>query len=195
MGRNPHSIFCSEENIMSFEIDENLKNAGVENIKYYYKNCPVMGNIFTACLFFSKDNKILSRGVSICSVKDSHNKKFAREKSRSRAISAIFRKGNSLPINIYNCENESESCIRVNMYHQKSFKFKKSKEEDKLKMIALISSHPLIVEYMEKDFDDFDMIYATIPYTAPMEIAGKHFQYKSEFNPIPTDEEKAMFKL
>lgn len=180
---------------MSFEIDENLKNAGVENIKYYYKNCPVMGNIFTACLFFSKDNKILSRGVSICSVKDSHNKKFAREKSRSRAISAIFRKGNSLPINIYNCENESESCIRVNMYHQKSFKFKKSKEEDKLKMIALISSHPLIVEYMEKDFDDFDMIYATIPYTAPMEIAGKHFQYKSEFNPIPTDEEKAMFKL
>ena len=105
---------------MSFEIDENLKNAGVENIKYYYKNCPVMGNIFTACLFFSKDNKILSRGVSICSVKDSHNKKFAREKSRSRAISAIFRKGNSLPINVYNCENECESGIRVNMCHQKS---------------------------------------------------------------------------
>ena len=48
---------------------------------------------------------------------------------------------------------------------------------------------------MVQDFDYFEKTSVYIPYTLPMEEAMTHFKYKSEFEPKPTDDEKAMFKL
>ena len=187
MKRNNKLLHIGESAV--FEINEDLKNEGVESIKYYYKNCPILGNIFTVCLFFSKDKKILSRGVSICSVKDSHNKKFARENSRRRAIFAIFSKTNCLPIN---CYNTKETNRRTMSTHTKLFKVKTKDDEEKL--IEQIKSSA-VGSYSIKMINGIKFIEVVIPYTTPMEITSKYFTYKSEFNPVPTQDERSMFRL
>jgi len=179
-----------------FEVDENLQKAGVMSTRHYYKNDPVLGNIFTANIFFDKDKKILARGVSICSVKDSHNKKFAREKSKSRAIIALFKKSNSLPIIPFEDVDALIPSKRAFEYHIKSFKLNKKDEDyyDKRdKLMDDINKYSL--ETVFQDFDLFEKISVYIPYTLPMEIAVGYFKFKSEFQPTPTDEEKIMFKL
>ena len=184
---------------MSFEIEENLKKSGVMSIRHYYKNDPILGNIFTACVFFSEDRKILARGVSICSVKDSHSKKFGREKSKSRAITALFKKVNSLPIMPLDMEKELNApSKRAFEYHIKSFKLNKNDPEfnaKKEKLLEDISKHAAITDFVVQTFDNFEKTSVYIPYTLPMEEASITFKYKSEYNPEPTEEEKVMFKL
>jgi hypothetical protein len=73
------------------EVVSKLKANGVDKIKFYYSDKdPVVGNVFTVCLLLSKEGKILSRGVSICSVMDMHNKKDARDRSFGRALKAVL---------------------------------------------------------------------------------------------------------
>jgi len=68
-----------------------LKANGVNKVKFYYNDKdPIVGNVFTVCLLLSKEGKILSRGVSICSVMDMHNKKDARDRSFGRALKAVL---------------------------------------------------------------------------------------------------------
>ena len=75
------------------DISGKLKENGVKKIKFYYSDKdPVVGNVFTVCLLLSEEGKILSRGVSICSVMDMHNKQDARDKSFGRALKAIISK-------------------------------------------------------------------------------------------------------
>jgi hypothetical protein len=181
------------------EVDENLQKAGVMSTRHYYKNDPILGNIFTASIFFDKDRKILARGVAICSVKDSHNKKFAREKSKSRAITALFKKTNSLPIMPFDMDKEGISPSKREFeYHIKSFKLNKKDEDFKDKKEALmdeISKHDTLGDVVVQDFEHFEKISVYIPYTLPIEETLTHFKFKSEFEPTPTDEEKVMFKL
>ena len=89
-----------------FTLDKNpdvvskLKANEVEKIKFYYSDKdPIVGNIFTVCLLLSKEGKILSRGVSICSVMDMHNKQDARDRSFGRALKAVISKGTADEIN------------------------------------------------------------------------------------------------
>jgi hypothetical protein len=89
---------------------EKLKENGVDKIKFYYSDKdPVVNNSFTVCLLLSNAGKLLSRGVSICSVKDMHNKSDARDKSFGRAFKALLKKESSEPINPYRF-NEVNGC-------------------------------------------------------------------------------------
>jgi len=81
-------------------VAQKLKENGVAKIKFYYsEKDPVVNNCFTVCLLLSGTGKLLSRGVSICSVKDMHNKSDARDKSFGRALKALIKKEASEQIN------------------------------------------------------------------------------------------------
>jgi len=84
------------------EISGILKENSVDKIKFYYSDRdPFVNNNYTVCLFVDVSGKVLSRGVSICSVKDMHNKSTARNISFGRALKALISKNNSEPINPY----------------------------------------------------------------------------------------------
>jgi hypothetical protein len=80
---------------------ERLKKLGVEKVKTYFHNLPVIGNVFTACLFLDKNNDILSRGVSICSPLDTFKRAEGRSRAYKRAMRALHTKIDSFPINAY----------------------------------------------------------------------------------------------
>ena len=160
------------------DLEKRLKDEGII-VKYYYQNCPFVDNIFTACVLL-KDNKILARGVSICSVLDFHHKKKARNTSRNRAVQALFREQTDLEIN--------PDAKKYYGYIQKCFKMKKSYELYD-KTLALNFSHKLVKA------EPYDRLYVQIPYNYPILETWKLFRFKSEYNPDPTLEEKEMFKL
>ena len=82
------------------EVSSKLKANGVNKIKFYYSDKdPIVGNIFTVCLLLSEGGQILSRGVSICSVMDMHNKQDARDRSFGRAMKALLSKDTTDEIN------------------------------------------------------------------------------------------------
>lgn len=84
------------------EVSGILKENGVDKIKFYYSDRdPFVNNNFTVCMLVGAESKVLSRGVSICSVRDMHNKTTARNISFGRALRALISKTNSEPINPY----------------------------------------------------------------------------------------------
>jgi len=169
-------------------LEQNLKKYGVKDIKFYYNNCILVGNIFTVCLLFSDEGKILSRGVCIRSIIDLHNKKFARKKSMDRALKALFKKENSLEI-----LPEINNSTRYYSI-QKQFKIKTEETKNKL----LEKANDLYLDYIlheniEKS-KEYERLYVMIPHTYPIEVTKKYFHYKSEFKPNLTEDEKEMFK-
>lgn len=150
-------------------------------MKYYYMSLPLIGNIFTVCALLSEDNKILARGISIRSVLDTHNKKTARKTSRDRALSAFFKQKSSEPI----CYDESDRKIEG---VRRSFKFETKEEKEKLTNDA--DKIGFCVTFSE---DNQMRFY--LPYTYPMNITKNYFNWKSEFNPKPTEDEKKIFRM
>ena len=170
-------------------LDSKLKEQGVKEIKYYYENHPLVGNIFTVCVFLSEDKKILARGVSICSIEDSHNKKIGRKISKSRAIIALYKKENGMKIN--NDGISEQFNLHYSKFVMKSFKIKRS--EDSNKLIKLADDYGFSYDIIR--FDPFKRLDVEIPYNYPIIVSGKHFNFKSEYCPDPTSNEKHMFKL
>jgi hypothetical protein len=170
---------------MAINVDDKLKEAGVSEIKFYYRNCSIVGNIFTACLFFSKDKKLLARGVSICSVLDSHRKDFAREKSKSRAMNALFSKSNNFKI------SDLLEDTRLFTYTQKIFKIKN--EEKQIEYEKILTN--LGFSYEFKTVEGVTRLFVLVPILYPIEVSRTNFIYKSEYNPVPTEEEIKLFKL
>ena len=172
------------------KIDAELVAEGVSEIKYYYKNLPIIGNVFTACLLLSEDNKILARGVSICSVLDYHNKKNGREKSRKRAVSALFKKVNSMTIS----ENDPASKRAIESRLEKADVKRLFKIEDKKIEKQLISD----AKSLELNYDiltSCNKLRVYIPYFFPIDEAKKYFDYKSEYLPKPTEDEKKICRM
>lgn len=161
--------------------NDDLKKSGIFNVKYYYMNLPLIGNIFTVCALLSEDNKILARGISIRSVLDAHNKKVARRTSRNRALSAFFTKKNSEPI----CYDETERGLDG---IKRSFKFKTKEEQEKL----ITDSHNIGLNAI---ISTDNKMWFYLPYTYPMNITKNYFNWKSEFNPKPTEDEKKIFRM
>jgi len=162
------------------DLEKKLKDEGII-VKYYYLNCPFVGNIFTACVLLN-DNKILSRGISICSVLDFHCKKTGRNKARNRAVQALYRKENSLSI-----------CPEVKIdygYIQKCFKIKNEKNKELIDKAKCLNFHHVV-----RKSEPYDRLYVRIPYNYPVFETWKTFKFKSEYNPEPTQEEVVMFKL
>jgi len=160
-----------------------LKEYGISKIKFYYKNCPIIGNIFTACLLVSDEKKIISRGVAICSILDGHRKQEGRKIALIRAKKAMFKKESG---------DKIKSDLLLGWKYRKSFKIK----NEKMKYMLLKNLDYLGFPFEEKNFNDnIKRVDVFIPYNYPISVAGSLFKYKSEFQPTPTDDEKEMFKL
>lgn len=165
---------------MTGNLEKKLKDEGII-VKYYYLNCPFVGNIFTSCVLL-KDKKILSRGISICSVLDFHSKKTGRNKARTRALQALYRKESSLEI--------YPDTKMFYGYIQKCFKIKTEKNEELIDKAKDLDFH-----YVLRKSEPYDRLFVTIPYNYPISETWKRFKFKSEYNPAPTSEESIMFKL
>lgn len=168
-------------------IDLFKQQSVVDSVKFYYKNLPVIGNIFTVCVLISKDKKILSRGVAIKSVLDQHNKLSARKLSFSRAANAFFRKENNGPINPYN----NKKGFITKTYKIKNGKNNIEKIADELSRIDLGWN----TNCKDDNIYSSEKINVFVPYNFPTKVTTKYFNFKSEYQPQPTDEEKKMFKF
>lgn len=165
------------------QIDEKLKELGVNDIRFYYKTCPIFGNLYSVCLLISKDKKLLARGVSIRSLLDSHDKKVARSKSKGRAIEALINEGNFQEIRTYNRRIFAEEfCV--------TYKIKNA--NDKENLISKISMNEL---FMWEPTKDGKKIQIYTSYFYPSIKAYEDFKFKSEYSPEPTENEIYAFKL
>lgn len=162
------------------DLMEKIKEVGVKDIRYYYKNCELLGNIYTCCVLISEDKLILSRGVSICSVSDMHNKKDGRSKSKDRALKALFSKQNSEPIS----QKFEKTLTKV-------FKVKDMEQKERLIKIA----ESLNLKFKLRKLEKFEILDVYIPYSIKLKESRKEFEFKSEFLPKSTESEKRMFKL
>jgi hypothetical protein len=78
---------------------DKLTDEGVKQLKYYYKKTRLFGNICTVCLLIGENNELISRGVSICSLLDSHKKSTGKNIALGRAIKALKNKKTTDEIN------------------------------------------------------------------------------------------------
>ena len=166
-------------------LDAKLQNSGVDELRYYYKNCSIIGNIYTVCVLISKDKKILARGISIRSIGDSHVKESGRRLSKSRAIQAFYQKSDSLKIGA-NAISKRDFIFATN-----SFKLKNETIESELTEKV----ENLGLDYQIKNLGNFKRLDVHIPYSITADITQREFKFKSCYLPEPTSEEKKMFNI
>lgn len=157
-----------------------LATYNIGKIKFYYRKSKLLGNIFTACLLVENNNTLVARGISICSVKDTHNKKIARNLAFGRAIKALKKKSTGSPIN-----DDIED--RKNLYGSVTRIYKKTNKNEKEfnELKAEVEKFDLYFE--EKN--DGNLILVCIPIYYPIERTSDEFRYKYEYKPILTEEE------
>lgn len=169
-------------------MEQILKQHNVDKIKFYYHKTPLVNNIFTACLFIdSKKKQIVSRGVAVCSLKDTHNKAKGRNKSFGRAIKAINKQKNS---------NKIKSKARENEFVNRSFKCRNEQEIKKFQenlSLELANIDPTTtVSILTDKYTKYEFKF---PVNYPIRLTNKYFKYKSSYKPKPiTTEEIALFK-
>lgn len=155
------------------------KSTEIKRVRYYYyRSDSLVNNTFTACLLLGKDNEVLSRGVAICSLLECFNKKEGRKKSYSRAMSAYWNEENSEIIN--------EDYL-LDKYVTRKFKSKIGEIIKEKPPIVLLMN---IIEEGSKTISVYKIsrnysIYET----------KKFFNFKSEFKPKLTDNEKRILGI
>lgn len=137
--------------------------------KYYYQSDEIIGNIYTACILVDKtDCSIVSRGVAVRSLLDMHKKSVARDIAFGRAMKALINK-------------ESSDEINVDRQRIPSFVMFKKKEGLSEEILKKMDNNFFVREGSPN-------IY--VPRFYPLETTSKHFKFKAEFNPEPTEKEK-----
>lgn len=171
---------------MNENVQKVLNENGVDKIAFYYRGTPLVDNIYTTCLFInSVEKRIESRGVAICSLRDTFNKTSGKSKSFGRAMKALTRKINSGKIRPYSRDFE---LVR------REIKIKNEDDDIKFKTEKIAELHAIDpnLEVMTLEFPNksckkysFD-----IPASYPMHIANQSFKYKSQFRPNPAGNEE-----
>ena len=162
---------------------EVLEQNGVDKISFYWESTPIINNAFTACLFInSEKNRIEARGVSICSLRDTFNRKKGKSRAYGRAMKALTRKENGYKINPIGREDEfiRRSMKIKNKDSDKEFLEVKAKELMKINpnmelMITEINSKNLMKKYAFE-----------LPVNYPILIANQSLRFKSHYRPNPT---------
>lgn len=162
------------------ELIVKLSRFGVEDIKYYHKKTP-LANIYDICILLDKNNKILSRGISICSILDQYIKKTGKNKSFGRAVKALENKINSFEIN--------PSRINNTKFVKRSFKSKSKDQDEKIR--DRLKDIPISKREISDNVIEY---YCKIPLLYPVLETIKEFRFKSEFLPKPTKFEKKIIK-
>lgn len=162
---------------------EVLKENGVDKISFYWESTPIINNAFTACLFInSEKNRIEARGVSICSLRDTFNRKKGKSRSFGRAMKALTRKENGYKINPIGREDEFvKRTIKIkNKDSDKEFLEVKAKELMKIDpnmelVIMEINSKTLLKKYG-----------FLLPVNYPITVTNQTLRFKSHYRPNPT---------
>lgn len=183
---------------------QKLKKLGVDHVKVYYNTIPIIGNIFTACLFLDKNKDIISRGITVCSPLDIFNKEEGRKRAYKRAMKAIYIKNNSFPINSFPLRWGGETVER-------QFKMK-SEEDEKLAFEYVQPTLGLVVspknikmsintfhkKVKRPNKEDKVIEIKRLDYSLPREtmiyLTSREFEYKSYYKPQPTRFERRLLK-
>lgn len=162
---------------LSAKIDK-LIIIGVKKIKYYYYKTPFVNNVFTCCLFLDENKSIISRGIAICSVLDTFNKRKGRGKSFSMALRAAIEKKNFAPI-----------IISPDRWRQKTVTRKATVKNEKELEIYYNFTSKLIVNKNK----GIKIIYKISRDYALLET-NKIFKHRAMYKPDPVPEENFIFR-
>ena len=169
--------------MMNENIARLLNDNGVDKVAFYYKSTPLVDNAYTTCVFVNKEKgRIESRGVSICSLRDTFSKNKGKNKAFGRAMEAIARKVNSGKIN--SCGRDCEEVRR---------QFKIKTDQDQINFEKAISElHDLNpdLEIVSIGNGNINKFCLNIPASYPIRVANKDFKYKSQFRPNPAGSEE-----
>lgn len=172
--------------IMNENIEKLFNENGVDKVAFYYKSTPLVDNAYTTCILVNTEKgRIESRGIAICSMRDTFNKNKGKNKAFGRAIEAVVRKINSGKINP--CGRDCEGVRR---------QFKIKTEQDQTKFESAITElntlHPELEVVIINDGSKNHTKYClNIPASYPIRVANKDFKYKSQFRPNPAGSEES----
>jgi hypothetical protein len=168
--------------------EEELAGASVVDVKFYYRKTSFTPNAFTACLLLDNANRIVSRGIAICSLSDIFEKKRGKMIAFGRAFAAAINEKSSREIYFDLFDRYWDEYI----LYSKTFKTQAELEEFKrlfmkecINIPGLFSGH--ILE------NEFTLKYE-IPYSWNVYFTSYFFKYKSEYKPTPEEYESTILK-
>jgi len=178
----------------------NLKELGVEYIRFYTHTTPVVNNIFTACILMDENKKLLARGVSICSVLDTYRKKAGKNKAMGRAIRALRIGQSDSPINLINVKTRNAKKKKAPRWYGemvgKSFKIKTKADQQyfRKEIIPILAEVETTYRYVNIDVGGEPKKKAifSLPRVYPLMETAKFFKYKCMYKPKATTLEKAI---
>jgi hypothetical protein len=162
---------------------ELLRKEKFNKIIFYDYKTKLLKNVLTACVLLNKEkNTIEARGVAICSVGDSFDRKEGKDRAFYRAIEALRTRKNNGNINPVG---------REGFVTRKVYGVKPEQEddfEDTLKELYNINpnSDIIITQCGKKK-----KFVVEIPTNYPMTLANKVFKYKSQYRPNPSNQYEA----
>lgn len=166
----------------------NFDELEVEEPIFYYHTYPGIDNCFTACILLDDTQQLISRGVAICSLMDTHNKKIGRRNALGRAVRAIRRHGWSSPIDLSSGGTRDIEFVSMKC----DITYKSSDFINQIKDAA-IDNKIKLVDIYKPDKPTRTIALFDYPFTLPIQHAGRYFNCKSEIYPNPTDYEKEAF--
>lgn len=156
-----------------------LEVNGVDKVAFYGSRSPVVNNIFTACVFINtRLGRIESRGVAICSLKDSFSKKKGKQKAFGRALKALVHKTNDLKI---------RAAARDDELVRRRLKIKTF--EDELTFRELVTEElrqvdpTMRIQTIQNPGDKYKKYYFNLPLSYPVRLTNSLFKYKSQYLP------------
>lgn len=179
--------FANEQLIQ--EKREDLLHLGVRRIRFYHYKTDMTQNMFTTCILLDDKNRIISRGVSICSLLDAFEKKKGRLISFGRAFGAAENKKTSREISF---KKEDKRNLD---YVQRVRRFKDNDEW--IEFVRNLSDYGITHTSCcvnENGRGEETLIRYNIPYTWNIHETSCFFKYKSEFKPVATSHEVSRFE-
>lgn len=168
---------------------EDLLYLGVRSIKFYHYKTDMTQNMFTVCLLLDNENRIISRGVSICSLLDAFEKKKGRLISFGRAFGSAQGEETSREISF------KPGNKRYLDYVQRIKRF--GDVEESKNFVRHLSEYGIDHTSWcvnENGRGEETLVRYHIPYTWNIHKASCFFKYKSEFKPVPTGHEVFRFE-
>lgn len=160
--------------------DEN----GVDKIKFFFVNSPLVNNVFTSCLLInSKTGRLEARGVAICSMKDTFSKSEGKNKAFGRAVMALKKKKNSFKI---------RASARDNEFVKRSLKVKDGVDDYRFtnevapELSRIDPKTPISVTNYGGKYKKY---FFSVPVSYPIRLTNSLFKYKSQYRPVPIMEE------
>ncbi len=153
-------------------------------VVYYFEKSLCVGPVATICLFIGKDQKLLARGISICSLYDQFNKKEGKKQSYKRARRAFGTK-----------DTDKLSVIKQqygDFYDPVVRKKRVYNEAEVENFIEDSKNHITIYKVIRNG--DKKYIQYQIPYFHPLNVVSQ-FDFKSCYLPKPTDREVDEFRV